>query len=311
ELPQALLNTVAIAEMCELELPKNQNHLPEYRVPDGETVESYFAKQTQAGLEHSWQQIKERPDRKNDFDDYRARLEQEIAVINKMGYAGYFLIVWDFIGYARKNNIPVGPGRGSAAGSLVAYCLRITDLDPMQYTLLFERFLNPGRKSMPDIVVAFAVGGGERVINYVAEKYGRRNVAQIITFGKMQPKAAIKDAGPGMGIPYGVGDRIAKLVPEGPKVSFEACMKPGAELRRSYDTDETTRSIVDIAMPLEGVVRNGSTHAAAVVIGDRPLTEYLPLQQKGADSEVVTQFSMNDVDALGLLKMGFLRRRDR
>ena len=180
----------------------------------------------------------------------------------------------------------------------------------MRYSLLFERFLNPGRKSLPDVDVDFAVAGRERVINYVAEKYGRRNVAQIITFGKMQPKAAIKDAGRVMGIPYGVVDRIAKLVPEGPKISFEACMKPGAELRRSYDTDETTRSIVDMAMPLEGVVRNDSIHAAAVVIGDRPLTEYLPLQQKGADSEVVTQFSMNDVEALGLLKMDFLGLRN-
>ena len=204
-----------------------------------------------------------------------------------MGFPDYFLIVWDFIRFARSEHISVGPGRGSAAGSLVAYCLRITDLDPMRYSLLFERFLNPGRKSMPDVDVDFAVAGRERVINYVAEKYGRRNVAQIITFGKMQPKAAIKDAGRVMGLPYGVVDRIAKFVPEGPKISFDMCMKPGAELRKSYDLDETTRNVVDMAMPLEGVVRNDSIHAAAVVIGDRPLTEYLPLQQKGVDSEVV------------------------
>ena len=227
-----------------------------------------------------------------------------------MGFPDYFLIVWDFIRFARADGVSVGPGRGSAAGSLVAYCLRITDLDPIRYSLLFERFLNPGRKSLPDVDVDFAVAGRERVINYVAEKYGRRNVAQIITFGKMQPKAAIKDAGRVMGIPYGVVDRIAKLVPEVPKITFDACMKPGAELRRSYDTDETTKKIVDMALPLEGVVRNDSIHAAAVVIGDRPLTEYLPLQQKGTDSEVVTQFSMGDVEALGLLKMDFLGLRN-
>ena len=227
-----------------------------------------------------------------------------------MGFPDYFLIVWDFIRFARSEGISVGPGRGSAAGSLVAYCLRITDLDPMRYSLLFERFLNPGRKSMPDVDVDFAVAGRERVINYVAEKYGRRNVAQIITFGKMQPKAAIKDAGRVMGLPYGVVDRIAKFVPDGPKISFDMCMKSGAELRKSYDLDDTTRKVVDMAMPLEGVVRNDSIHAAAVVIGDRPLTEYLPLQQKGTDSEVVTQFSMNDVEALGLLKMDFLGLRN-
>ena len=180
----------------------------------------------------------------------------------------------------------------------------------MRYSLLFERFLNPGRKSMPDVDVDFAVAGRERMINYVAEKYGRRNVAQIITFGKMQPKAAIKDAGRVMGLPYGVVDRIAKFVPDGPKISFEMCMKPGAELRKSYDIDETTRKVVDMATPLEGVVRNDSIHAAAVVIGDRPLTEYLPLQQKGVESEVVTQFSMNDVESLGLLKMDFLGLRN-
>jgi DNA polymerase-3 subunit alpha len=296
-----LRRTIEIADRCSVEVGLGEMHLPRFDVPEGRTSVEYLRELAEQGL-------RERYD--SETPELRQRLEFELRTIEEMGFPDYFLIVWDFIRFARENDISVGPGRGSAAGSLVAYCLRITDLDPMRYRLLFERFLNPGRKSMPDIDVDFAVAGRERVINYVAEKYGRRNVAQIITFGKMQPKAAIKDAGRVMGIPYGQVDRIAKMVPEGPKVSFDECMKTGAELRKSYDTDEVTKSIVDMARPLEGVVRNDSIHAAAVVIGDRPLTEYLPLQQKGIDAEVVTQFSMNDVEGLGLLKMDFLGLRN-
>jgi DNA polymerase III subunit alpha len=296
-----LRRTVEIADRCNAHIELDAMHLPKFDVPDGKTAVSYLRELAEAGLRERYGA---------ETPDLRSRLEFELRTIEEMGFPDYFLIVWDFIRFARSDGVSVGPGRGSAAGSLVAYCLHITDLDPIRYSLLFERFLNPGRKTLPDVDVDFAVAGRERVINYVAEKYGRRNVAQIITFGKMQPKAAIKDAGRVMGIPYGVVDRIAKLVPEVPKVTFEACMKPGAELRRSYDADEITRKIVDMALPLEGVVRNDSIHAAAVVIGDRPLTEYLPLQQKGADAEVVTQFSMGDVDALGLLKMDFLGLRN-
>ncbi|HVG67020.1 MAG TPA: DNA polymerase III subunit alpha [Gaiellales bacterium] len=298
---EMLRRTVEIAERCSAEVGLGAMHLPRFEVPEGTNAVSYLRDLAEQGLRERYG---------SETPELRRRLEFELKTIEEMGFPDYFLIVWDFIRFARENGISVGPGRGSAAGSLVAYCLRITDLDPMQYTLLFERFLNPGRKSMPDIDVDFAVAGREQVINYVAEKYGRRNVAQIITFGKMQPKAAIKDAGRVMGIPYGVVDRIAKMVPEGPKVSFDECMKPGAELRKAYDADETAKSIVDMARPLEGVVRNDSIHAAAVVIGDRPLTEYLPLQQKGPEAEVVTQFSMNDVEALGLLKMDFLGLRN-
>jgi DNA polymerase III subunit alpha len=297
----ALRHTLEIADRCNATLDLETLHLPKFDVPEGTTAVAYLRQLAEAGL------LDRYPEQ---TPELRERLEFELKTIEEMGFPDYFLIVWDFIRFARQDGISVGPGRGSAAGSLVAYCLYITDLDPIRYNLLFERFLNPGRKSMPDVDVDFAVAGRERVINYVAEKYGRRNVAQIITFGKMQPKAAIKDAGRVMAIPYGVVDRIAKLVPDGPKVSFEMCMKSGAELRKSYDTDETTKSIVDMAMPLEGVVRNDSIHAAAVVIGDRPLTEYLPLQQKGTDSEVVTQFAMGDVEALGLLKMDFLGLRN-
>jgi DNA polymerase III subunit alpha len=296
-----LRRTVEIAERCTAPLDLEATHLPRFDVPEGKTAVGYLRELAEAGLRERYGQ---------ETPELRQRLEFELRTVEEMGFPDYFLIVWDFIRFARSEGISVGPGRGSAAGSLVAYCLRITDLDPIRYSLLFERFLNPGRKSMPDVDVDFAVAGRERVINYVAEKYGRRNVAQIITFGKMQPKAAIKDAGRVMGIPYGAVDRIAKLVPEGPKVSFQMCMKSGAELRRSYDEDETTRQIVDMAMPLEGVVRNDSIHAAAVVIGDRPLTEYLPLQQKGPDAEVVTQLAMGDVEALGLLKMDFLGLRN-
>jgi DNA polymerase III subunit alpha len=296
-----LRRTVEIAERCDARIDLDVLHLPKFDVPGGKTAVAYLRELAEAGLRERYGA---------ETPELRQRLEFELRTIEEMGFPDYFLIVWDFIRFARSDGVSVGPGRGSAAGSLVAYCLHITDLDPIRYSLLFERFLNPGRKTLPDVDVDFAVAGRERVINYVAEKYGRRNVAQIITFGKMQPKAAIKDAGRVMGIPYGVVDRIAKLVPEVPKITFEACMKPGAELRRSYDTDEMTKQIVDMALPLEGVVRNDSIHAAAVVIGDRPLTEYLPLQQKGTDSEVVTQFSMNDVDALGLLKMDFLGLRN-
>ena len=227
-----------------------------------------------------------------------------------MGFADYFLIVWDFIAFARRNGVSVGPGRGSAAGSLAAYCLEITDVDPIRYDLLFERFLNPGRKSMPDMDIDFAVAGRDRVINYVAEKYGRDRVAQIITFGTMMARAAVRDAGRVLEIPYGSVDKVAKLIPEGPKVYLDDCLKPGSELKQAYDADPVVREIVDLAKPLEGLIRQDSIHAAGVVISDRPLTDIVPLQQKGGDQEVVTQFGMWDVEALGLLKMDFLGLRN-
>ena len=228
-----------------------------------------------------------------------------------MGFADYFLIVWDFIGFAKRNGIGVGPGRGSAAGSLAAYCLEITDLDPIRYGLLFERFLNPGRKSMPDMDIDFAVEGRERVINYVAEKYGRDRVAQIITFGTMAARAAVRDAGRVLEIPYGVVDKIAKLIPEGPGQTLDECLKPGRRAEDArYDADPVAKEIVDLAQPLEGLVRQDSIHAAGVVIGAEPLMDVVPLQQKGADQEVVTQFAMGDVEALGLLKMDFLGLRN-
>ena len=227
-----------------------------------------------------------------------------------MGFADYFLIVWDFISFAKRNGIGVGPGRGSAAGSIVAYSLEITDLDPIRYDLLFERFLNPGRKSMPDIDIDFAVEGRERVINYVREKYGTDRVAQIITFSTMAARAAVRDAGRVLEVPYGVVDKIAKLIPEGPGQSLEECLKPGAELRKAVDADPVAKEILDLALPLEGLTRADSIHAAGVVIGAEPLINVVPLQQKGSDQEVVTQFNMGDIEALGLLKMDFLGLRN-
>ncbi len=227
-----------------------------------------------------------------------------------MGFDAYFLIVWDYVKFAKDNGIAVGPGRGSAAGSIVSYSLGITDIDPLKYDLLFERFLNPGRKSMPDIDMDFSVAAPREVIDYVADKYGRDHVAQIITFGTMAARAAVRDAARVMGKAYAVGDKIAKMIPEqAPPATFSQAMLPGGELKLAYDADPEVKEVVDLAMSLEGLIRNDSIHAAAVVISDQPLTEYLPLQKKG-DAELVTQFDMNDVAKLGLLKMDFLGLRN-
>jgi DNA polymerase-3 subunit alpha len=246
----------------------------------------------------------------------------ELEVINRMGFDAYFLIVWDFIAYAKRSGIAVGPGRGSAAGSIVAYCLQITDVDPLRYDLLFERFLNPERVSMPDIDIDFSVRGREQVMRYVVDKYGRESVAQIVTFGKMFPRAATRDAARVLEHDYGVGDRLAKLIPDpimGRSPSFEDCLAPGQPLRLAYDSDPIAKQIVDVAQGLEGIVRNSSIHAAAVVIAEGPLTDIVPLQladsnQVDADGnkifKIVTQFSMKPVEQLGLLKMDFLGLRN-
>src|SRR6185369_5297491 len=275
--------------------------LPTFPVPEGRDSFDYLVQLCEQGLARRYGQA---------TPELTDRLRFELKTIKEMGFADYFLIVWDFISFAKRNGVSVGPGRGSAAGSLAAYCLEITDVDPIRYDLLFERFLNPGRKSMPDMDIDFSVGGRDRVINYVAEKYGRDRVAQIITFGTMMARAAVRDAGRVLEIPYGSVDKVAKLIPEGPKVYLDDCLKPGSELKQAYDADPIVREIVDLAKPLEGLIRQDSIHAAGVVISDRPLTDIVPLQQKGADQEVVTQFGMWDVEALGLLKMDFLGLRN-
>ncbi|MGH3061265.1 MAG: DNA polymerase III subunit alpha, partial [Gaiellaceae bacterium] len=299
--PEAVRRTLEIAERCSVAIELGVIRLPHFPTPDGREAFDYLVELCEKGLQKRYGKV---------TPELQERLRFELKTIREMGFADYFLIVWDFIRFAKTNGIGVGPGRGSAAGSIVAYSLEITDIDPIKYDLLFERFLNPGRKSMPDIDIDFSVYGRDRVINYVSEKYGRDQVAQIITFGTMMARAAVRDAGRVLDIPYGTVDRVAKLIPEGPKVYLADCLKPGAELKQAYDGDELVRQIVDLARPLEGLVRQDSIHAAGVVIGDRPLTEYLPLQQKGAEQEVVTQFAMEDVEALGLLKMDFLGLRN-
>ncbi len=299
--PDAVRRTLEIAERCNVELELGRILLPKYPVPDGGDAFEHLAGLCEAGLARRYGQV---------TPELRERLQFELKTIREMGFADYFLIVWDFVHFAKTHGIQVGPGRGSAAGSLAAYCLAITDVDPMRYGLLFERFLNPARKDLPDMDIDFSVAGRDRVINYVAEKYGRDRVAQIITFSTMMARAAVRDAGRVLEVPYGTVDRIAKLIPEGPKVYLDESLKPGQELRAAYDADPLVREIVDLAKPLEGLVRADSIHAAGVVIADRPLTDIVPVQQKGADQEVVTQLGMWDVVDLGLLKIDFLGLRN-
>jgi DNA polymerase-3 subunit alpha len=297
----ALRRSLEIAERCNVEIELGQIHLPKFDVPEGRDAFDYLVEQCERGLEKRYDKV---------TTELQERLKYELKTIKEMGFTDYFLIVWDFIRFAKQNGVSVGPGRGSSAGSLVAYTLAITDIDPIRYDLMFERFLNPGRKSMPDIDIDFAVEGRERVINYVREKYGNDRVAQIITFSTMAARAAVRDAGRVLEIPYGVVDKIAKLIPEGPGQTLDECMKPGSELRKMVDSDPVAREILDLAQPLEGLTRADSIHAAGVVIGAEPLMNVVPLQQKGSDQETVTQFSMKDIEALGLLKMDFLGLRN-
>ena len=299
--PEALRRTLEVAERCTVTIETDRLLLPKYPTPDERDAFDYLVELCEEGVGRRYESV---------TPELRERLQYELKTIREMGFADYFLIVWDFVHFAKTHGIQVGPGRGSAAGSLAAYCLEITDVDPIRYGLLFERFLNPGRKSMPDMDIDFAVAGRERVINYVAEKYGRDRVAQIITFSTMMARAAVRDAGRVLEIPYGSVDKVAKLIPEGPKVYLEECLKPGQELKQAYDADALVREIVDLARPLEGLVRADSIHAAGVVISDRPLIDIVPVQQKGPDQEVVTQLPMGDVEALGLLKIDFLGLRN-
>ena len=326
EWPEAVPTTTEIAERCEIEIELGKLLLPQYPTPDGSQPEAMLRRIAGEGLGARY----------GDPAPAEAmeRLEFELGVIEEMGFSSYFLIVWDFIRFAKENGIAVGPGRGSAAGSIVSYSLSITDLDPLSNDLLFERFLNPGRKSMPDIDIDFSVRGRERVIRYVAEKYGRESVAQIVTFGKMAPRAATRDAARVLGFDYGTGDRLAKQIPEpilGRNPSFEECLRPGQELKQTYDSEPDAKRILDVAQGLEGIVRNNSIHAAAVVIADRPLQEIVPLQlaedrsgSGGANGngnggaggkaerqyKVVTQYSMGPIEEIGLLKMDFLGLRN-
>jgi DNA polymerase-3 subunit alpha len=293
----AMRRTLEVAERCDVEIELGRIHLPRFDVPEGRDSFDYLVELCEKGLLRRYG--KSTPE----LED---RLRYELKTIKEMGFTDYFLIVWDFIHFAKTHGVSVGPGRGSSAGSLVAYTLQITDIDPIRYDLMFERFLNPGRKSMPDIDIDFAVEGRERVINYVREKYGNDRVAQIITFSTMAARAAVRDAGRVLEVPYGVVDKNAKLIPEGPGQT----LADAGELRKVVSTDPVAKEILELAEPLEGLTRADSIHAAGVVIGAQPLINVVPLQQKGSDQEVVTQFSMKDIEALGLLKMDFLGLRN-
>jgi DNA polymerase-3 subunit alpha len=313
EQPEALATTLEIAERCDVELELGRQLIPRYATPAGVSEAAYLRSLVQDGLRARYGDPPPA--------DAVERAEYELSVIEQVGFSAYFLIVWDFVKYAKDSGIAVGPGRGSAAGSIVAYCLQITDVDPLRYDLLFERFLNPERVSMPDIDIDFSVRGRDKVIRYVTDKYGKESVAQIITFGRMFPRAATRDAARVLGYDYAAGDRLAKLIPEpqqGRPPTFEECLKPGQPLRTETERDAVAKEIVEVAQGLEGIVRNSSIHAAAVVIADRPLTDIVPLQiaDAGVDGDgertfrAVTQFSMKPVEQIGLLKMDFLGLRN-
>jgi DNA polymerase-3 subunit alpha len=303
--PQAIANTVKIAERIKTSLDVKGHHLPNFPVPKGDDLASYFEKIARAGLERRLTHA--RP-RKHETQEYFDRLDREIEIIKGMGFPGYFLVVWDFIKYAKDNGIPVGPGRGSAAGSLVAYSMGITDVDPLEYDLLFERFLNPERISMPDIDIDFCMNNRGRVIEYVRDKYGKENVAQIITFGTMAAKSVVRDVGRVLGQPYAFVDKIAKTIPGGPGVTLEQAKQDSPALAEAMKNDAEVEKIVEIGTRLEGLARHAGMHAAGVVITPEPVTNYVPLYRTTRD-EIVTQFDMNVVEKMGLLKMDFLGLR--
>jgi len=314
-IPDALTRTLEIAEMCDLKLPLGENQLPVYPIPPEEgdiKIDEYFEKVVRLGYEKRretvWESLIAQGKLKHTLSTYQERVSREIAMIKQMGFPSYFLIVWDFIKFAKDRKIPVGPGRGSAAGSLIAYCLEITDIDPIEYDLLFERFLNPERVSMPDIDIDFCVHGRSEVINHVTQLYGRDSVCQIITFGTMASKAAIKDVGRALDMPYSDVEKIAKLIPppiRGRNVSIAQAIEMVPELKQAVETDEQTKKVVEIARRLEGCARHSSVHAAGVVISPKPLEELVPVavNQK---QELTTQFEMADLEKTGMLKMDFL-----
>ncbi|HVM91940.1 MAG TPA: DNA polymerase III subunit alpha [Terriglobales bacterium] len=306
--PDVLSRTMGIAERCNVKLEKVPSPFPRFEVPDGFTTDSYFEHVTRQGFARRMEALRRLSEQgrlKHSLADYEQRLSREIAIIQQMKFAGYFLIVWDFIRHARERGIPVGPGRGSAAGAVVAYSLGITDIDPLQHELLFERFLNPERISMPDIDIDFCMNRRGEVIDYVTQKYGRENVAQIITFGTMAAKAAIKDVGRAMDMPYSDVDRIAKMVPTTLNIKLDDALKESTALQEAYEKEPQIRQLLDTARKLEGMVRNAGVHAAGVVISPRPLIELVPLHRT-KNEEIVTAFDMVAIEKMGLLKMDFL-----
>lgn len=296
---EAFENTVKIAEMCNVEFTFHEYHLPAYPVPEGYTNEEYFRKLCYDGFRERYPQ---------EPKEYKERMEYEISVISSMGYVNYYLIVWDFIHYAKEVGIPVGPGRGSGAGSIVAYCIHITEVDPMKYGLIFERFLNPERVSMPDFDTDFCQERRGEVIDYVYRKYGADRVAQIVTFGTMAARGAIRDVGRALNFTYAETDVVAKLVPAGPHVTLKSALQESPRFKEMYEGDPRVKKLVDTAMRLEGMPRNTSTHAAGVVITAQPVCSYVPLSKN--DDTIVTQYTMTTIEELGLLKMDFLGLRN-
>src|SRR5438552_8327179 len=308
DFPDALANTVRIAERCDVELAEGENFLPNFDVPAGFTLDAYFEHVVRQGFRERLSRLKQLASTgalRHTIDEYERRLSYEIDMIKQMKYPGYFLIVWDFIRYAREQGIPVGPGRGSAAGSLVAYSLRITDVDPLNFDLIFERFLNPERVSLPDIDIDFCERRRGEVIEYVTRKYGRENVAQIITFGTMKAKAVIRDVGRSLDIPFGEVDRVAKQIPAALDMTLDKALEESEPLRQMEQSDPKVKELLSVARRLEGMTRHASVHAAGVVIAPKAITEYAPLY-KGARDEIVTQWSMKEIERVGLLKMDFL-----
>lgn len=311
DIPEALQNTVEIARRCNLETRLGKSYLPQFPIPEGETTDSYFTKVSEQGLAKRLDKILDPSDenyalRKKEYED---RLKIEIDVITDMGFPGYFLIVADFIHWAKENDIPVGPGRGSGAGSLVAYAQEITDIDPLEFDLLFERFLNPERVSLPDFDIDFCMEGRDRVIDYVAQTYGRESVSQIITYGSMAAKAVVRDVGRVMGQPYGFVDRIAKAVPFELGMTLTRALEESDDLKKAYEEEEEVTAIIDMALSLEGLSRNAGKHAGGVVISPTVLTDFTPLYCEEGGGSVVTQFDKDDVEAVGLVKFDFLGLR--
>jgi DNA polymerase-3 subunit alpha len=311
DIPEALENSVEIAKRCNLELTLGENFLPDFPIPDGMTIEEFFSAESYRGLGQRLEKILDpaAEDYAQQRTDYEERLQVELDVINQMGFPGYFLIVADFIQWAKDNHIPVGPGRGSGAGSLVAYALKITDLDPIEHDLLFERFLNPERVSMPDFDVDFCMDNRDRVIDYVAQRYGRDSVSQIITFGSMAAKAVVRDVGRVLGHPYGFTDRVAKMIPFEIGMTLEKALQESEELKAAFEDEEEVTQLIEMARKLEGLARNAGKHAGGVVIAPGELTDFSPLYCEPGGENLVTQFDKDDVEQVGLVKFDFLGLR--
>ena len=310
DIPAAIANSIEIVKRCNLELNLGTPHLPNYPIPEGDTLENYLSKLSQRGLKRRLEiQLRKNGDNENLTQPYWDRLKEEIEIINRMGFAGYFLIVMEFIQWAKASGIPVGPGRGSGAGSLVAYALEITDLDPLKYDLLFERFLNPERISMPDFDIDFCMEGRDRVINHVAELYGKEAVSQIVTFGTMAAKAVVRDVARVQGKPYALGDKISKLIPFEPGMTLSKAFSQEKPLVAFVESDEDAQEIIEMAHKLEGITRNVGKHAGGVVIAPTKLTDFTPLYSEESGQGLVTQFDKNDVETAGLVKFDFLGLR--